>query len=93
MIVSTIGNCGGEPRIDNHRITVKNILGILFETEEGMKEILDTFSSLSEEEVKEVKNYLYKLLDEKTAKPECCKNCNVKDCKELCSKYSAAIMR
>jgi uncharacterized protein (DUF433 family) len=63
MIVSTKGTCGGEPRIDGHRITVKNILGLLFKTKEGIEEIKGTYETLSDKDINTTKEYLYKLLD------------------------------
>lgn len=63
MIISTKYVCGGEPRIDGHRITVKNIINTLFEDVESLDTLLVTFPTLEESDIAEVKNYLLKLLE------------------------------
>jgi|GEM_PF-6924021 len=63
MIVSTKYVCGGEPRIDGHRITVKNIINTLFEDVESLDTLLVTFPTLEESDIEDVKDYLLKLLE------------------------------
>lgn len=63
MIVSTKYVCGGEPRIDGHRITVKNIINTLFEDVESLDTLLVAFPTLGESDIEDVKNYLLKLLE------------------------------
>lgn len=61
-IVATKDICGGEPRIEGHRITVANILGLLIE---GMSivDVAEDFGLQKEEvleAVKWAKNYIEK---------------------------------
>lgn len=67
-IVSTKGVCGNELRINGHRIIVKNILGQLFETNEGLELLHSTYPTLLNKDIEETKKYLYDLLEEKVDK-------------------------
>lgn len=61
-IVRTFDTCGGQPRIEDHRVTVVNILGFLAG---GMsiKDICDDFS-LTEKQVVEAIEWCKDYIDE-----------------------------
>ena len=64
MIVSTKGICGGDPRIDNRRITVEDVVRSLFagDSIENTKKAYD----ITDEQIEEVEKYIYELLGGKT---------------------------
>lgn len=68
MVVSTKGICGGEPRLDCHRITVENIINTLFEDVESLDTLLVAFPKLEESDIEDVKDYLLKLLEKEVDK-------------------------
>ena len=90
MIVSTKGVCGGDPRIDNKRITVEDVVRSLFagDSIENTKKAYD----ITDEQIEEVEKYIYELLGEKTIKREeykmkkyivCVNNCFDNDMKMI----------
>lgn len=63
-IVSTPGTCGGRPRIDGHRIRVRDIVGLYFGRGHSIEEIHESYPNITLAQIHSALAYYHDHRDE-----------------------------